>query len=77
MKLLLFEEGSLELSCGRGLDTPALPGDVRGGGHGASGRQAEAVAVQGEKPHTITRVQARQHLGVPTDLALRPTGCEL
>lgn len=42
-KSLLFEEGSLELGCSRGLDLPTLPGDVRGRRR-ASGRQAEAVA---------------------------------
>lgn len=47
VELLLFEEGSLELCCSRGLDTPTLPGDVRGGWRRASGGQAEAVAVQG------------------------------
>lgn len=54
MKLLLFGERSLELNCRRGLDTPALPGDVRGGRRGASGRQAETVAGQRGNTHTIT-----------------------
>lgn len=48
-KRLLLEEGSLVLGCSWGLGLPALPGDVRGGRWRASGRQAEAIAVQEEE----------------------------
>lgn len=56
VKLLLFEEGSLELRGSRGLDAPTLPGDVQGSWRRASGGQAEAVAVRG-------RSDTRHHQG--------------
>lgn len=69
VKLLLFEEGSLELSCGRGLDTPALPGDVRGSRRGASGCQAETVAAQRETTHH----HQGPSQGAPGGLVLAPS----
>jgi hypothetical protein len=51
-KHLLFEEGSLELGGGWGLDLPTLPGDVRSCRWRAPGCQAEAVAAWEQERHT-------------------------